>query len=191
MKRMIILVIATILSMNGFAQNAQFIVTKDGLRDANDETKNFVVIEVENVTAKELYDRSVKYVQEVYKNPDNVIKGSTNGEYLRIHTFVPSFMRYNNSGAKISIDADYYVELRFKDGKVRYEIVNLSMKGSGINSKYEVKFSGGIMSGYIIYKNNGDLFKKEAKTDIEDYFNKQILALQLYLNNNSKTEDNW
>lgn len=189
MKKVIFLALVVVFSTSIFSQNVGFSVTRDGLRDINDETKDYIVINVENATAKELYDRAVKYVQEVYKSPDNVIKGNTQGEYLRIHTFASDFMRYNNSGAKISIDAEYYIELRFKDEKVRYEIVNLTMKGK--NSSYEVKFSGGLMSGYVIYKNNGDLFKKEAKIDVENYFNGQVSSLLLYLDNNNKTKDDW
>ena len=191
MKKLVVLFVSTVLSMSVFSQSAHFVVTKDGLRDGNDETKNYIVIDVENVAAKELYDMAIKYVQEAYKSPDNAIKGNTQGEYLRIHTFASEFVRYNNSGVRIPVDADYAIELRFKDGRVRYEIVNLTMKGSGKNSNYEMKFSGGIMSGYVIYKSNGELFKKDAKDDVENYFNAQVSALQLYLNNNSKTVDEW
>lgn len=191
MKKIIFLAMTILLSVSAFSQNARFVVTSEGLRDANDETKDFIVIDEGNVTAKDLYDRALRYVQETYKNPDVVLKGNTPGEYLRIHTIASEFMRYNNSGAKIPIDAEYYIELRFKDGKVRYEIGNLTMKGSGKNSSNEVKFSGGVMSGYVIYKKNGDLFKKEAKEDIENYFNTQVSQLQVYLNNSSKTEDDW
>ena len=184
----IILLLAICTSFNGYAQ--KFVVTPEGLRSDTDKTKSYVVIEVENATAQELYDRAIRYLQEVYKNPEEVIKGKTDGEYLRILTYTPSFIRYNNSGAKIPINAEYYTEIRFKDEKVRYEISSLSMKSN--DKAHEVLFSGGIFSGYIIYKKNGNLFKESAKNDIENYFNTQINIFISYLTGDKQSaNDEW
>ena len=53
---------------------------------------------------------------------------------------------------------------------MRYEIISLDMLNQD-DSKYKVLYSGGLFSGYIIYKKNGKLFKEKAKRDIENYFN--------------------
>jgi len=95
---------------------------------------------------------------------------------------------YSNSGAKMQIDTKYTTELKFKDNKVRLEIVSLDMYHPNSNTK--VLFSGGIFEGYIIFKKNGSLFKEEAKQDIENYFNSVIEDLKLNLKGESE-EDNW
>jgi hypothetical protein len=48
------------------------------------------------------------------------------------------------------------------------------------------------MSGYIIFKKNGKIFKQGTKTDIENYFNGSIIILEEYLTGKAqKSEDNW
>lgn len=71
--------------------------------------------------------------------------------------------------------------------KVKYEIISLDMKAKTAN--YHVLFSGGLMSGYIIYKNNGKLFKEETKVDIENYFNSSLADLLKFLKGEDKSND--
>lgn len=109
-------------------------------------------------------------------------------EYLKIITHVENFLIVNNSGAKISIDADYTYELSFKDGKVKFEIINLIM--SAKNGGYKVLFTGGLFDGYPIYNKKGDLKRPETKSDIENYFNLQILKISEFLQGKN-AEDKW
>jgi len=184
MKNLILLLTLT-LSMQVFGQ--KYTVTQNGLRDENDVEKTFLVLEIDGLSAKQLYDNAIKYVNEKYKNPEEVIKGKTDGEYLKFDTYVSDFLLYNNSGAKIPIQATYTTELRFKDGKVKYEIISIDMTAKTGN--YHVLFSGGLMEGYIIYKKNGKLFKEETKADIENYFNLSLNDLLKFLKGEDKSND--
>jgi len=187
MKRLVILAFMIIVVYLS-AEVPQWVFTKDGLRDALDETKDYLVLEVEGATASDLYGQAMRYVQETYLNPDDVIKGNTPDEYLRINTFVSSFFKYNNSGAKLDIDATYYIELRFRDGRVRYEIGDLKMKTK--SNSLPVNYIGGTFS-HSIYSNNGSIRKPESKTDIETYFNARVADLNKYLNNTDTVQDDW
>lgn len=184
--RKLISILFVVLSLTTFAQ--KFTVTPNGLRDSEDEEKNYVVIEVDGLTAKQLYDNTLKYITKSYNNPDEVLKGQIEGDYIKFDTYVPEMFYYSNSGAKMQIDTKYTTELKFKDNKVRLEIVSLDMYHPNSNTK--VLFSGGIFEGYVIYKKNGTLFKEEAKQDIENYFNSVIEDLKLNLKGESE-EDNW
>lgn len=181
----IILIILTFCFYYSYSQ--EFEVTPQGLKDKENPENNFIVLKVSNKTASELYNESIKYINEKYKNPDKVIKGKTLNEYLRFETFEPELLVYNNSGAKINIEAQYYTELRFKDGKIRLEILSLDMKAK--DYKYKLLFSGSIFKGYVIYKKNGKLFKKETKEDLEKYFRLHISNYLNFLTN--KTKDDW
>ncbi len=154
----LILILAIAFSSQVFGQ--KYLVTPNGLRDEKDVEKTYLILEATGLTAKQLYDNAIKYVNEKYKNPEEVIKGKTDGEYLKFDTYVSDFLLYNNSGAKIPIQATYTTELRFKDGKVKYEIISLDMKAKTGN--YHILFSGGLMEGYIVYKKNGKLFKEKT-----------------------------
>ena len=163
-----VLLLLLVLTSYSFSQKLE--VTPNGLRDQNNLNNSFVVILDSAKKSNELYQNAINYIKINYKNPNEVIKTTIENSYLKFETFSSSFITYSNSGAKIPINAKFTTELKFQDGKIRFEIIDLDMRGES-NSAYQVLFSGGLMSGYIIYKNNGTLFKEEAKVDIEKYFN--------------------
>ena len=184
MKKLIVFIFFSI-SLNLFSQ--KFNVTPDGLRSNSDLEKKYLVIECKGKSSTQLYDDMIKYINKEYKNPDKVIKGKSEGEYLKFDTYNPNMFTYNNSGVKVPISANYTTELSFKDGKVKFEIISLLMKSNKYNMS--VLFSGGMLAGYIIYKKNGKLFKEAAKNDIESYFNSYVSSLSSYLNGGGN--DDW
>lgn len=175
------------ISLIGFSQELE--VTSNGLKDKENPEKNYVVINCANKTKSELYDNAIKYINEKYKNPDEVIKGKTKNEYLRFETYAGQFIKVNNSGAKLDVSAKYYTELRFKDGKVRYEITNLNMTAD--NGGRNVHFQGSIWKGYPIFKKSGKLRLEKTKEDLENYFNSQIKTLSDFLNDKKSKKDDW
>jgi hypothetical protein len=85
-----------------------------------------------------LKEQTTEYYVYVYIDPRNFEefyygKGKASrkdahlNEYLRFETYVGQLTKVNNSGVKLDISATYTTELRFKDGKVRYEIIELDM----------------------------------------------------------------
>ena len=185
MKKLILLSMV-LIGFNSYAQKLN--VTPNGLRDSNDSEKTFVVINAEGKTAKQLYDNAIKYVNKAYKNPEAVIKGKTDGEYLKFITHVSDFLLVNNSGAKIKINADYTIELNFKDGKAKFEVIALDMYSQ--NGGYKVLFTGGAFDGYPIYNKKGDLKREDTKNEIELYFNSQIKVITDALLGKD-SNDNW
>lgn len=164
---------------------AQIEVTPNGLEF--EEYGDFLVIEADTTSASELYKRALKYVEMNYKDPDEVYKGQVEEEYLKIETFKPNLTTANNSGVKLPIDARYFIEMRFKDGRVRYEITGLSMTAQ--NGGRPLNFSGSIWKGYPIYNKKGELRLEESKKDIEDYFNSELLGIKKILWGESPVDD--
>lgn len=167
----------------------EIVVTPSGLRDKNDLQKTYVVIKIDSIKQDQLFKFAISYVNKNYKNPDQVIKGKTDNEYVRFITHVPYFLKVNNSGAMIDIDADYSTELNFKDGKVKYEITELNMYAQ--NGGYKVLFTGGLFEGYPIFNKKNELKRQDTKSDIENYFNNQIKSLKDFIDAtvNKKNED--
>ena len=147
----------------------QYVVTPSGLRDAKDAEKQYVVIEIDGLSAKQLYDNSIKYINEKYKNPEEVLKGKTDGEYLKFDTYDPNFIIYNNSSYKVPIKANYTTELRFKEGRVRYEIKNLEMKAKSANF-------------YVIFSLNEN---HPPYTSLFYHYDPSIISRRLYLPGNT------
>jgi hypothetical protein len=164
-------------------------VTPEGLRAGSDPAKKYVVLKIDDVNSTELYNRALKYIYENHKDPEKSIVAKIEGNFLKFNTHVNPFLYYNNSGIRVKIKATYTTELKFKDNKIRYEISSIKMKS--LDGKYQVLFSGGLFSGYIIYKRNGDLFKPDTKSDIEEYFNKEIVALKTFLSGDKGKDEDW
>jgi hypothetical protein len=172
------------LSTLTFAQKLS--VTPNGLRDSADIEKSFVVIPAEGKTAKQLYDDAVKYINKTYKSADDVIKGKTDGEYLKFVTYAPSMLMLKNGFTKVPFNAKYIIELNFKDGKVKYEIIELEIYN---DAKYNLSFTGSGLS-FFIYNKKGELKRETEKASIEQYFNGSLLSLTNFLQGKT-TEDKW
>jgi len=188
MKKQLFLLSFLLLNLVGFSQ--EYEVTPSGLKDKSNLENTFLVIDAPDKTTSELYQNAIKYVNENYKNPDEVIKGKTENEYLRFESYVPQFTKVNNSGAKLDVSMKYTTELRFKDGKVRFEITALSITAD--NGGRNVEFSGSIWKGYPIYnQKNGDLRLPETKTEIENYFNSKVTEIANFLLDKKTKKDDW
>lgn len=161
------------------------IVTPSGLKDVNDNDKSYVVIQVKDKSAKQLYDESINFLNKYYKSADNVIKGKIEGEYLKFMTYAPSFTTMKNVLARPPLDAKFTTELSFKDGKIKYEIIELEILVEG---GMPLHFAGSGISFYI-YNTKGKVVREDAKTGIERYFNGQILTLSMYLQKTNEEEE--
>lgn len=175
--------ISTFVNIN-YAQ--RFTALPSGLRNVDDSAKAYVIINIPRNTAVQLYEKSIKYINSVYKSPVDVIKGKVDGELINFHTHIDGFFRYNNSGVKIPINADYIIQLNFKDEKVKYEIVELQMSN---NKNYPVLFQGNPFSAFVLYNKKRELFKESAKEDIEVYFNNELARFIDFMLKDK--EDNW
>lgn len=177
-----------LLLVCGVSFGQKLIVTPDGLKSESDVEKSYIVLNVENKSAKELYANALKYIAKTYKNPEEVVKGNIENEYLKVVTHASDFITIKNSFVRTPFSVDYTYELSFKDGKVKYEIISLDIYDRG---KIKLLFKGkGALSGYYIYNPKDELKKADAKELIENYFNSQILVVSESLQNKSQ-EDKW
>lgn len=170
-----LVVLFSLISTLSFSQ--EFEVTPNGIKDKLNPNNNFLVIEVENISANKLYENALKFVIETYKNPEFVIKGKIENEYLRFVTKNNPFSFYNKIG-RMTANINYSIELRFKDGKVRYEIIELNMP---VAEPRNLTFKGSIWSGYPIFNDKGEIRLLEAKEKLEGSLNEQVILLKKFL----------
>jgi hypothetical protein len=182
-----ILILAGILSSGAVGQ--KYSATPYGLRDASNLENPYLVLEVEGQTALQLFNNALKYVNEAYRNPEEVIKGKIEGEYLKFNTYSVCCF-YINRSSKIPLYAKYITELKFKDGKVRYEIIELEIEQPSVGTQF--KFTSDSKKFYSIYRDeNGvvTLLSEENKSAVEEFFNGQAGSLLAYLKAANKTEE--
>jgi len=186
MIKIVILTIVLFVNLQSFGQ--KLIVTSDGLRDSNNIEKTYVVLEIEGKSAKQLFDNAKRFIIQTYKNPDFVQKGTIENEYIKFDTYVPYITSINTGLSKLKYDAKYVTELNFKDGKVKYEIINLEITTDGVPLNFTPK---GALGGWSIYNKKGVLKLENAKQEIENYFNDQINSLSSYLKGTTKENEDW
>jgi hypothetical protein len=172
----------TLLSLVSYSQ--KFVVAPAGLVNADDTSKHYLVIRIDSLPAKELYNRSARFIDQNWKNPETP-KEVKPGEWIRVKVYAKNAIVAKGSfGLKYNLDLRYRLYLNFKDGKVKYEIADLEMNN---NSPYEDDGPFYIQSNSTlnrsIYNKVGILIEKEkaAKNQLENYFNNQVTELKVAL----------
>lgn len=96
------------------AQETEYKITNEGLTD-------YVVTIVENKNQVELYKKTLDWVSFQYNSPIDVIKAQMLNEYIRING---SIAEYN---------VNYQIEISFKDGRYKFDVIELKRLISGYN----------------------------------------------------------
>lgn len=166
-----------------FTSNAQYFkVTPKGLMNQT-EDKTFAVLEFPNQSKSELYQKALKYIHSAYKNPEYVIKSNILDESIRFDSYKDD-MKVSNGGVKIPVLIKYAVQLEFKDGKIKYEIVDQDFGG--------LTYSGNIWKGYPIWnEKNGKIRLEDEKNQLEIHFNSEAQLLVNFINGKAETNNDW
>ena len=118
--------IALLVSLGAYAQ--QFEITDAQVDEgANALQGTFKTIEPVLIfdikgTPTELYTKALNWVEETYKNPDEVLKGKVEGKYIRLNGSVSNLLKKSVIGTTFYYDVRYSVEIKFREGKIKYEI---------------------------------------------------------------------
>lgn len=174
--------------------NAQkLVLTPNGLADSSDNSNKHIIIDVPNLTTSELYTNSVNYIQRTYKSPQDVIKGQVENSFMSFVTHTDKIATYSIPlNGNENIQADFMIDLKFKDGKVRFEVVNFEMYYYAGYSKVTFNINQEY-SGWSIFNKKGEVNKKAetTKIEIERYFNDYISYLKEGLTGTQDSNDDW
>ena len=192
MKKVLVLIV--LMAQFGFGQETEF--TFDNQKGMTD----YIVRTVENKTASEIYKKVIEWIKVTYKNPDKVILSTIDDEYVRFEGFSSAIWCVSALGMKTCYDTKYQIEISFKDGKYKFDIIGMEYYLSP--SKYS---SGGwidlgIFSKNmttkeqldIIYKKDGS-FRSSFKhiPNVPIYFNNLNKSLMEYINSESPAKGDW
>ena len=185
MKKIIYIVLAIISATNlSFGQESKFTLTKEGLTD-------YIVTPIENKTAIQIYKKTLEWIAKTYKDPKEVIKAEIENDYIRIEGSSNSLICINAAGSKICNPTKYLIEISVKEGKYKFDIVNLSQFSSQSNSWFHFKFDAEQMKNS--YDKKGEL-KKYCMyyPEIPEHFNSLNESLKNYiLDINSSAKKDW
>ena len=171
----------------------KLVVTPDGLRNSEDSTKSYIIINAIGKNALNLYNSANKYINFTYNDPRNAIKGNVEGESLIFITYIERSLQF---GSLHVFAAMYTTELSFKDEKVKFEIVDIKLiyPPSNVNN-YKNIYYPNVPSdpfpfvtndnGWGIYNKKRVLKQYRAKERLESCINDKVLDISNFLNRES------
>jgi len=170
----------------GFTQD-KFVYNETGLTP-------HLVTETPNVNQQKLYEKTINWIKENYKNPDEVIKTTIENEKVRFEGVSSSVLMTKIIGRTSYSDIRYTIEVSFKDEK--YKITPLSLEYYTEPSQYatagwtDISLSG----RSILYYGKKNKLKSVFKTypqNIQDFFNGLNEGIQNYVLEKNKAKDDW
>jgi hypothetical protein len=135
---------------------------------------DFIIANVVGKTQQELFSKTLNWVNVTWKNPEVVLKMKIENEKLRVEGIAENLIKVRNS----SFNATYVIEITFKEGKYKFELVSLMAE------KADYKKIPSFKTEQKMVKNFGT-----TSTDIENYFNKLNQNLREYII--GKSEEKW
>jgi len=178
MKKTLLLLIAVLLYGASFSQvTPKLQLTPEGIEP--------VTLNVDGLSASEIYKKSLDWVQETYKNPDEVLKANIENKKIRIDGFSPDALSFKNM-VVVSWGVSYSLEISFKDGRCRYD--------------YDINYFTGSDGGRTVityvdfYKKNGDIRKSylPAVSSLENTINDLLLNYYNYITGKTDAaNDDW
>lgn len=158
MKKFIFLVATALTSSILFGQDTtpaqtppptNFTITKDvGLSP-------FIVVKTEGKTKEELYKKTIEWINKNYNKPSEVIKAQVENDYIRFQGVSKEKYCWD-ALVTFCNDIRYEVEVSFKDGKYKFEVLSLE--------DYHVTGASGLrVWGRINYKDSWTHFKNTGE----------------------------
>lgn len=113
-----------------FAQSPSFTFKNDG-------TTEHMVYSAEKMSAAQLYTKTIAWINETYKNPNEVTKAKTENEMIRISGFMEDAFVRQLPTSTAGYDCTYALVIEFQDGKYRtkFDVNDLSVDGGKVYFK--------------------------------------------------------
>jgi hypothetical protein len=181
MKKFIL--IFTLLSTSIILSQEKFTYNQDGL------TPEYLLIESEGATKEDLYQKSINWLKETYKNPDEVIKATFENKKVRFEPVAMDAMSHRALGTVRYYNATYSIEIEFRDGKCKFTplLISYRVSEAGYNITEVIDFE----NGEDYYRRNGKLKgrTKDIPESVENLLNGLSNSLTEYINNSTKKEE--
>jgi hypothetical protein len=88
-----------------------------------------------------------KYIQKAYKNPEKVLKGQVEGEYISFVTFAPAVVQVKAGLSKATFNTEFTTTIEFKEGKMKISFASIEWKMENTGGgKYNLHYQGGTLT---------------------------------------------
>ena len=175
MKKTTLILIMLIASVS-YSQDA-FTFNQNGLQP------KFLVNSIDSLDQSQLYTKSINWIKNNFKNPDEVIDTTIENEMIRITGIDPGAVKVGS----VVFDIKYTIKISFKNNRYKFEPLSIKCKSQGIELGW-IDFS--LTDGHMYFDKNNKVIKKfKAYTiEIPAALNELNENLINYINSNS---DGW
>lgn len=155
----------------------------------------YVITQIPDKTASEIYIKVNEWLQKTYKNPDYVLKGSVVNDYVRFEGVSEEVMCQNPDNKLIfnCIKIKYEIEIYVKDGRYKFSVINLNYYRPQIGNYSSAGWFKLEQTDPTIYNKKGELkgvYKQLV--NLPPFFDGLNTSLKEYiLNGSSAKSENW
>jgi hypothetical protein len=156
---------------------------------------DYVVTECDTLSARDIFWKTVDWINKTYNNPNEVLLTQVEGDYLIFRGIAPNMVYLKSMGSKLFYSVRYRVIISFKEGRYKFDVDTLEMCNTNPNIN-PVWTELGISKGSIDFlynTKNGEIQKifQNYEIAIPEFFNKLNRNLRDYILNidNSKKDD--
>lgn len=177
MKRIFFIAVLILLGTESTSQTL-FQFDNDG-----DIAPNPNVIEIDK-SSEDIYEKAVDWINFNYKNPDFVLKGKSEDNFLRFSGIKKDLSTYKSMGVAMDYDLHYTIRIDFKENKYRLTIENAYLNDDNyiLNNKKIMDFAKG--------KKMKSAMTEYSKNSI-DYINSINKSLYDYISGKTEENDDW
>ncbi|MDT8413718.1 MAG: DUF4468 domain-containing protein [Vicingaceae bacterium] len=158
--------------------------------DENGLTPKYLVGEINGLNKNKVYEKSLNWIKETYKNPDEVIKTTIENEKIRFQGVAMDYLCQTVLLSTFCYNTTYTIELEFRNGKYKFTPTSISyrMPASQYDSGGSIEVN--LNNGLAFYKKNGTIRKqtKSMPESIEKLFNDLERSLKEYVEKDDSNE---
>lgn len=151
---------------------------------------SFVVTEVDNKSASEIFSKTIDWINKTYKTPKDVIEGNVKDNYIRFQGVKKQLSCFLLLGNKMCQDSKYSIEINIKDGKYKFTVIEL-LAFTGLSKDYPTGWRTDKISTKEERENKKGEIKARYQYEIEipEHFNYLNEDLKKYIESGEKLDE--
>lgn len=171
------------------------------LVDAPNLSNNYVIIDVDSMTANDIYKETINYIKLYQSYPEFSMVSNIENQFIRFNTYCKGAFvlkqQFMGKTHTCTYNIRYTNEINIRDGKVKVAFINLAVDidYSATGKNCSVPFVGRLADWAIFNKNGEEISYTKVGMDnpksyIEKYFNDQVKSFITSIKHENFI-DNW
>jgi len=163
--------------------------------DINGMNVEYLVMTIDSTSQQQNFKKSINWIKETYKNPEEVIKTTIDEKKIRFEGSEQNLICIKSLGLNTCYNARYTIEVEFKENKYKFTPLSLSYRVPGSQYGPARTIQIDFKDGSMYYKKNKTIrtLYQSVPSSIENLFNSLNNSLNEYIKKESaeNTDTEW